>query len=271
MRANRHGRVAWGRRLGSAALALLAALAVCSGAGEPAPKERVVDLGGGMKMDLVLVPAGSFRMGSDKGSDEEKPVHEVKIPKPFYMGKYEVTQEQWQAVMGASPSKFKGAKNPVDSVSWNDCQAFLKKLDERVRRGTFALPTEAEWEYACRAGSKTEYCFGDDDGQLGEYAWHMRNSGKRTHPVGEKKPNPLGLFDVHGNVWEWCEDVWHDTYQGAPNDGSAWVEGGDQDVRVLRGGAWLFSAKSCWSAARTGYSPGSRWSNAGVRVVLRDL
>ncbi len=255
---------------------VLAACALALGARaaerEAAPQKSIaVDLGGGVKMELAPIPAGTFRMGSDAGSDEEKPVHEVKITKPFYMGKCEVTQEQWEAVMGANPSKLKGAKNPVDSVSWNDCQAFLKKLNARVQRGKFALPTEAEWEYACRAGSKTEFGFGDDATQLGDYAWFAGNSEKKTHPVGEKKPNAWGLFDVHGNVFEWCEDVWHDGYQGAPADGSAWTEGGEQDVRILRGGAWPFSAKSCLSAARTGYSPGSRWSNAGVRVVLRGI
>lgn len=247
-------------------------LGACAADNGAAPQKSItVDLGGGVKMDLVPIPAGSFRMGSEKGSDEEKPVHEVKVPKPLYMGKHEVTQEQWEAVIGANPSKFKGAKNPVDSVSWNDCQAFLKKLGERVRGGKFALPTEAEWESACRAGSKTEFCFGDDEKQLREYAWYWDNSEKTPHPVGGKNPNAWGLFDMHGSVSVWCEDLWHDSYQGAPNDGSAWVVGGDHRVRVLRGGSWRGGPSYCRSAARFRVVPAIEGYGLGCRVVLRDF
>ena len=166
-----------------------------------------------MKLDLVLIPAGEFLMGNDRGFG---PIHKVRITKPFYLGKYLVTQEQWQAVMGSNPSYFQnarntgfagsvpagGAKNPVERVSWDDCQEFIEKLNANVAggKGRFALPTEAQWEYACRAGSTTKYCFGDDDSQLGEYAWYGGNSGKQTHPVGEKKPNAWGLYDMHGNA-----------------------------------------------------------------------
>ena len=198
-------------------------------AGEEAgPKPQLtLDLGGGVKMEMVLIRPGSFDMGSDKGQPAEKPVHKVTLKKAFYIGKYEVTQEQWQAVMGGNPSGFKDTKKPVDSVSWNACRDFAAKLSEKTGR-KLSLPSEAEWEYACRAGSTTEFCYGDGEAGLGEYAWYSANSGRMTHLVGQKKPNKWGLHDMHGNVWEWCEDVWHDAYEGAPTDGSAWVEGGNK-------------------------------------------
>ena len=172
------------------------------------PKELAVDLGGGVKLDLVLIPAGSFTMG-----DDNETAHKVRITKPFYLGKYEVTQEQWKAVMGSNPSHFNGPKNPVEQVSWDDCQQFLVKLNTKSSGpgSKFVLPTEAQWEYACGAGSTSKFCFGDDEKQLGEYAWYDANSGDKTHPVGEKKPNAFGLHDMHGNVGEWCQD-WYAAY-----------------------------------------------------------
>jgi formylglycine-generating enzyme required for sulfatase activity len=193
-----------------------------------------------VSLDLVLIQPGSFTMGDDGGESDEIPAHKVTITKPFYLGKYEVTQEQWEAVMGANPSYSKGPKKPVENVSWNDCQEFVKKLNERLA-GTSAavrLPTEAEWEYACRAGTTTKYSFGDNESDLGDYAWYDGNSNNKTHPVGEKKPNARGLYDMHGNVWEWCRD-WYDDkgyerYQRGdltpPSSGAS---------RVLRGGSWV--------------------------------
>ncbi len=179
-------------------------------------KEVAVDLGGGVNLDLVLISAGSFTMGSTRADKyaigDERPSHRVQISKPFYLGKYLVTQQQWKAVMGNNPSQFQGLTNPVDNVSWNDCQKFLKTLNGKVGGGSFSLPTEAQWEYACRAGSTTRYCFGDKESQLGDYAWYEDNNGNKTHPVGQKKPNAWGLYDMHGNVWEWCADWFDDEY-----------------------------------------------------------
>jgi len=187
--------------------------------------DQQADLGGGVKLDLVLVPAGSFSMGSDSRLLAEDPVHQVTFAKPFYMGKTEVTQRQWESIMGTNPSRFKGQDNPVEAVSWNASQEFIKKLNEKTGR-KFSLPSEAEWEWACRAGAATRFCFGDSDASLGDYAWYSANSSAGTHPVGEKRANGWGLHDMHGNVWEWCVDIWHQSYEGAPADGSAWTERG---------------------------------------------
>ncbi|NQU75335.1 MAG: formylglycine-generating enzyme family protein, partial [Planctomycetes bacterium] len=206
------------------------------------------------------------KMGSEE-SDMEKPVHEVTITKPFYLGKCEVTQEQWEAVMGSNPSRFKGRMNPVEQVSWNDCQGFLKKLNPKLTALTATLPTEAEWEYACRAGSTTKYCFGNEVKDLGGHAWHSGNSGKRTHPVSKKKPNAWGLYDMHGNVWEWCQD-WFGKHRGdsSEKDPTGAKTGRS---RVLRGGSWYYAATYCRSASRNGYAPSGRGSDYGFRVALR--
>ena len=197
-------------------------------------------------MELVLIPAGKFMMGSPSGDqeryDDEGPVHEVIIKNPFYVGKYPVTQKQWEKIMGSNPSKFRGEDRPVESVSWNDVQEFIKKLNEKESAGKYRLPSESEWEYACRAGTTTRYSFGDDESKLDDYAWYSENSGSETHPVGQNNPNPWGLYDIHGNVWEWCQDNWHGNYDGAPSDGSAWESGSGSD-RVDRGGSWSIIAR----------------------------
>jgi formylglycine-generating enzyme required for sulfatase activity len=182
---------------------------------------------------MVFIPAGEFMMGSEE-HDPEKPVHKVAISKPFYLGKYEVTQEQWQAVMGTNPSHLKGPKKPVGSVSWNDCQDFLRKLSEKTGH-KFALPTEAQWEYACRAGSTSRFSFGDDENALKEYAWFDDNSGNTSHRVGEKKPNAWGLYDMHGNVWEWCQSLYK-SYPYRPDDGREDLT--SRAARALRPGSW---------------------------------
>ena len=233
------------------------------------PIEKAVDLGDGVVMELVLVPAGRFEMGSpaNEADSGEGPVHRVRITRAFYMGKYEVTQEVWEKVMGTNPSEFKGAKNPVENVSWNDCQEFLKKLNALGKdRGEFRLPTEAQWEYACRAGTKTRFCSGDADGPLADYAWCSPNSGGTTHPVREKKANAWGLFDCHGNVWEWCADWYEDDYYGkSPRDDPTGPTAGS--ARVLRGGAWLVTPGYCRSANRDVYHRTYRSSDVGCRVV----
>jgi formylglycine-generating enzyme required for sulfatase activity len=186
--------------------------------------------------------------------------------KPFSIGRTEVTQAQWQAVMGNNPSGFKEETRPVESITWYQAKEFCEKLSERSGYQV-RLPTEAEWEYAARGGTTTEYSFGEDETKLGEYAWFRGNAGDQTHPVGQKKPNPFGLYDMHGNVWEWVEDYWHNNYVGAPRDGSAWLVGGDSALRVLRGGSWNLSF-NLRSAIRLNFFPVSRVSNNGFRVVV---
>jgi formylglycine-generating enzyme required for sulfatase activity len=197
-----------------------------------------------------------------QGGNNERPEREVAVP-GFYIGKYQVTQAQWEAVMGNNPSHFKGAGNlPVECVSWNDAKEFCKKLSQ-MTNNPYRLPSEAEWEYACRAGTTGDYA-----GNLDEMAWHDGNSNKKTHPVGEKLPNAFGLYDMHGNVWEWCEDVWHNDYKGAPSDGAAWLSGGDPSRRVLRGGSWNPNGWYCRSAYRYWYGAGVRNNDYGFRVVV---
>ena len=235
------------------------------------PKELTVDLGKGVKLEMVLIPAGEFLMGSpdsDKdASFQEKPQHRVRITKPFYLGKYKVTQEQWEAVMGSNPSHFKGPKNPVEQVSWDDCQQFLGKLNAKfaAEGGKYQLPSEAQWEYACRAGSKTRYSFGDDETRLGDHAWIRKNWGGNTHPVGEKKPNAWGLYDMHGNVCELCQDWFKDGYyKESPVDDPMGAATGL--YRVLRGGSWHCPAGHCRSANRRRILPGLPCNNLGLRV-----
>ena len=251
-------------------------------------------------MEFVLIPAGEFLMGTNCPDDDpfteanefencgwkdEHPAHRVVIKEPFYMGKYEVTQEEWYNVMGNNPSAFKSEKvgmnsrrHPVENISWNDAQEFVKRLNANPshsplnqggQRGVFRLPSEAEWEYAARAGTQTAYSFGDDAARLGDYAWYDDNSDDMTHPVGEKLPNPFGLFDMHGNVWEWLADPWHENYDGAPIDGGVWENGGDSRYRLLRGGSWYFNSTNCRSANRYGNAPDNRYDLLGVRVLAR--
>jgi formylglycine-generating enzyme required for sulfatase activity len=235
-------------------------------------RKVTIHLGLGVTMELALIPAGEFPMGSPNSdrdaSSNEKPRHRVRITRPFYLGQCEVTQEQWQAVMGYNASRFNAPENPVEEVSWDDCQAFLSKLNERYGRtgATFRLPTEAEWEYACRAGSSTRWCFGDDEGSLEDYAWYSASSAGSTHPVGRKRPNAWGLYDVHGNVGEWCADWYASSYyRTSPSSDPRGPKSGR--VRVLRGGSWLDAARDTRSAYRFGGAPGSCYRGVGFRVA----
>lgn len=220
-------------------------------------------------MEFVLIRAGEFYMGSKDGADDEKPVHLVRITRPFYLGRYQVTQSQWEAVMGDNPSRFTGdANRPVESISWDDTQAFLQRLSEKEQGCLYRLPTEAEWEYAARAGAKTAYCFGDDPEQLHEYAWYDKNAKGTTHPVGQLKPNAWGLYDMHGNVWEWVNDWFGETYyHKSPTDDPQGPA--DGPFRVLRGGAFWHSLWYARCACRDGNLPRARLDYGGFRVVVR--
>lgn len=220
-------------------------------------------------MEFVLMPAGEFDMGSPSNeagrNESEEPVHHVKIGKAFYMGKYEVTQKQWRSIMGKEPSLFKGDELPVESVSWSDVQNFITKLNQKEGENKYRLPTETEWEYAVRAGTTTRYSFGDEESKLDDYAWYGENAGGKSHDVGLKKPNPWGLYDMHGNVWEWVQDEWHNDYNGAPTDGSSWE--GNGSLRVIRGGAWNNSIRRCRSAYRNSTVMGTRLDIIGFRLL----
>ena len=192
--------------------------------------------------EFCPIHAGTFKMESN----------EVKMDQDFYLGKYPVTQQQWEAVMGNNPSNFKGGSLPVETVSWDDAQIFIQKLNQLSGKKLYRLPTEAEWEYACRAGTTSEYYFGDDASQLGEYAWFGGNSGQTTHPVGQKKPNEWGLYDMAGNVWEWT-DSWYDS---------------SRSFRVIRGGSWYSDSESCRSAYGTSLTPVYRYTYVGFRLVF---
>jgi len=231
--------------------------------------------------EMVVIPAGSFLMGSPPdpeqdpfsnakpvkiGEDNEKPQHRVTI-QSFAIGKYEVTQEQWHAVMGDNPSKNKGRTLPVENVSWGDAQSFVQKLSRKTGK-KYRLPSEAEWEYSVRGGSTTTYPWGNSDAELHVYAWFNAIANATNH-VGLKKPNQFGLYDMLGNVWEWTQDCWNANYNGSPTDGSAWVNG-NCSLRVLRGGSWLYLPLDLRSASRNRSAIAGRLSSNGFRVA-KDL
>ncbi len=239
------------------------------------------NLGNGATLDLVRIPAGKFMMGSNEYGDEQ-PIHEASV-REFWMGKYVVTNAQWQAIMGTKPSeqydvKFQGENQPVVGVSWDDAKEFCEKASQKTGK-LIRLPSETEWEYACRAGTTTPFYFGETitpdlvnydgnnpygDAPKGEYR-------QKTVNVDSFSPNAWGLYQVHGNVWEWCEDVWHDNYNGIPQDGSAWLSDGEQSKRLLRGGSWFSSAFYCRSAIRSRRDAGISSYFIGFRVVASVL
>jgi len=251
-------------------VAVFFSLLLAAGCSQPA-KRLTVDLGNGVTMEFVRIEAGTFMMGSSatekNREDDEGPPREVTITESFYMGVTEVTQEQYQAVMGKNPSSFTGAQRPVEQVSWDDATAFCGKLSQETGRGV-RLPTEAEWEYACRAGRSTSFSFGDSYTELDNHAWCKGNAGGQTHPVGAKKPNAWGLYDMHGNVYEWCSDRYVDSYANADTrDPKAPLAG---PYHVVRGGAWSYPPQGCRAADRMYDSAGDSHDNGGFRVVVES-
>jgi formylglycine-generating enzyme required for sulfatase activity len=263
-----------------------------------------VEITNSIGMKLVLIPPGEFMMGSPKELIEEElktpdvdpwykehlpsegPRHQVRITRPFCLGMYEVTQDEYQRVMGKNPSAFCATGNskdavagqetkrfPVEQVSWDEAAEFCRKLsemsEERAARRRYCLPTEAQWEYACRAGSQTQWHFGDEKPRLWEYGWFNENAGDKTHCVGQLKANPFGLFDMYGNVWEFCADWWYDKYYAiTPEDDPTGSPAGSR--RVRRGGSWTWTvpAGRCRSANRDSFTPGDNWADLGFRAAL---
>ena len=266
-------------------------------------KEMIVDIGDGVSFVMVRIEPGTFTIGSPSEEKNRREIENqqlIRISKPYYIGKFEVTQAVWKRVMtakitsprakinscglyweegdplditcNASPSKFAGTEKPVDSVSWRQCKEFIARLNLLIDGPAFRLPTEAEWEYAARAETKTAYSFGNDDTGLNDFAWYKKNSDKQTHPCGTKKPNPWGLYDMYGNVWEWCEDKF--TSEAYPFSDKEEIadfctrgsEGGTAS-QVIRGGSFAFSTSFCRSAARSGGDPWHENSDIGLRLV----
>ncbi|TAF52884.1 MAG: hypothetical protein EAZ61_07425 [Oscillatoriales cyanobacterium] len=240
----------------------------------------------GIGIEMVAIPGGRFWMGSPDGEagrdDDESPQHEVSVP-DFFLGKFTVTQAQWRAVaqlpqinqnLNANPSKFKGDNRPVERVSWDEAQEFCARLSQATGKA-YRLPSEAQWEYACRAGSTTPFAFGatlntDIANYNGNYTYGNGKKGvyrKQTVDVGSFPPNAWGLYDMHGNVWEWCEDSWHDNYNGAPTDGTAWIDNSTQN-KLVRGGSWGGNPRNCRSALRYYNTRENRFNYIGFRLAL---
>jgi len=243
-------------------LGLMGALTVIAQDVKP-EKIEVVDLGKDVKLEMVLILAGEFKMGlpTTEVGYEDKTQHKVTLTKPFYMGKYEVTQGQWESVIGNNPSYFKGAKLPVTDVSWDDCQDFIKKLNEKTN-GDYRLPTEAEWEYACRAGTSTAYSFGDIT--TPKDANYKDSKIGKPVAVGSYKPNAFGLYDMHGNVWEWCEDWKVDYPKEAVIDPKGPATG---ETRAYRGGSFFFTVPYARSSTRFYYTPSFQFNYVGFRLA----
>ncbi|MCG3174264.1 MAG: Serine/threonine-protein kinase pkn1 [Myxococcota bacterium] len=222
-----------------------------------------IALPGCVSIEMVWIAPGAFMMGSpstEEGREDDETQHLVTLTKGFWLGKHQVTQAQWRAVMGGDPSHFLGDTVPVESVSWDDCQRFVARMNQIIPGGGFRLPTEAEWEYACRAGTAGAYA---GAGDLDEMGWYGDNSGRETHPVGQKQPNAWGLYDMHGNVWEWCEDS-YSKYPSGPVIDPLNKSGSN---RLGRGGGWNDYARSCRSAFRYSFSPDLRFSGMGFRLA----
>lgn len=232
-------------------------------------EEQTIMLPGDVPLVMVWIPGGTFMMGRYPGEQDsnsgEDPQHSVTVP-GFWMGKYEVTQAQWRALLGTSPSYFSGDSRPVERVTWLGAKSFVTALNTHSGLN-FRLPSEAEWEYACRAGATTRFYWGDDPDyeDINDYAWFWDND-METYNVGTKLPNAFGLHDMSGNVWEWCEDDWHGSYTGAPTNGSAWVDSPRGSLRVARGGGWYYGGYYCRSAYRSYFNPSGTYYGVGFRL-----
>lgn len=220
---------------------------------------------GGVTFKMIRVEAGTFRMGSTSGYDDEQPVHSVTISKDYYIGETEVTQELWTAVMGTNPSNFTSdSQLPVERVSWNDCQTFITKLNS-LTGATFRLPTEAEWEFAARGGNKSQGYTYSGSNTIGNVAWYTDNSSSKTHVVKTKSPNELGIYDMSGNVFEWCQD-WYGSYSSAAVTDPQGASSGSN--RVFRGGSWNINAANCRCTYRNDNKPTNTYDSLGLRLAM---
>jgi formylglycine-generating enzyme required for sulfatase activity len=244
--------------------------------GAPSKKDAILRL---FAEEFVPITPGTdkfpaeYLMGSARGPGAEQPAHRITLKYSFAIAKYEVTQELYEAISGKKPSRWKGPRNSVEMTSWHEANDFCTKVTGELQRlklikedEIIRLPSEAEWEYCCRAGTTTAYSFGDMAEALGEYAWFHGNAKGNDPPVGKKKPNAWGLCDMHGYVWEWCLDAWHDNYKDAPIDGSARNDANAKD-RVARGGSWADDAEAARSAFRKKFSAEQRSDALGFRCV----
>ncbi len=248
-------------------------------AADPTPEQ--LELLKTFRAEFVSITPGegkfpkSFRMG-DKSEATSQPVREVTMAGKFQMAKYEIPQNLWEAIMGENPSRWKGKRNSSEMFTWQDSVEFCRRATELMRAAkligpqeVIRLPTEAEWEYCARAGTETAYSFGDDEKSLGEYGWFTGNAAGNDPPVGAKKPNAWGLYDMHGYLWEWCADAWHDSYENAPRDSSAWTADGKANQRVLRSGSWKDKANRLRSGYRLAAPESLRDDAVGLRCVLQ--
>jgi len=245
------------------------------------PEEKTVALLKTFRSEFIEITPGvgkfkaTFEQGSPQGPAVEKPAHEVTMKRPFAIAKYEVPQNLWEAVMGSNPSRWKGPRNSVEMLSYDEAVKFCELATQLMRKAklidekqVIRLPSESEWEYTARAGTKTAYSFGDEVKDLDAYGWHTGNAAGNDPPVGAKKPNNWELYDVHGYLWEWCADPWHDNYEQAPTDGSVWSAGGDAKRRVLRGGSWKDKAELLTSTYRRAAERTLLDDAVGLRCVL---
>ena len=255
-------------RIRKTALMTLCIVLLCASAAKSATDASPKSYTNSIGMEFVSISAGSFIMGeapSSPKSIRRNTPFKVTISNPFYMGKYEVTQEQWRAIMGNNPAKFQNPQNPIEWISWNDIQLFIRKLNRKEGTDKYRLPTEAEWEYAARAGSSAQYFFGNSEEALEQYAWYWDQLDEKTQPVGRKKPNPWGLHDMYGNVWEWVGDWYGDYPDAAVTDPQGPSSGSS---RVARGGSWRNEAKDCRSSSRNRNAPDRRRDTLGFRLIL---